>query len=110
MIKNIEKSTVLSLLDSVEYQDGQVVSKTLSQNKNVSLTLFSFAKGEEISSHKSSGDAVVQVLDGVAKITINEKDYEVKAGETIVMPAGEPHALFATEAFKMLLTVVFPQE
>lgn len=106
-IKNIELSKVLDMESLVAYQEGQVVSRTLAQGKNLSLTLFAFDKGEEISSHSSSGDAMVYLLDGEADITIAEKTYHVKKGETIVMPAGLPHALLAKEQFKMLLVVVF---
>lgn len=63
-IKNIQKQIKLCLKDEVEYREGQVVSKTLAQNRNVSLTLFAFEKGEEISTHSSGGDALVTVLDG----------------------------------------------
>lgn len=109
MFKNIEKSTVLKLVEQIEYNTGQVSSKTLSQNPNVSVTLFSFSKGEEISTHTSRGDAMVTVLEGLAKITVDNVDYQVGAGETIVMPATIPHALFAVENFKIILTVVFPK-
>ena len=108
MIKNIDFASPLSLGALVTYQTGQIVSRTLAQNRAVSMTLFAFDKGEEISSHESKGDAMVQVLDGKAKITIGEGEYVVSAGETIVMPAGVPHALEAVEPFKMFLTVVFP--
>jgi quercetin dioxygenase-like cupin family protein len=107
LIKNIELSKVLEMEALVEYQKGQVVSRTLAQGKNLSLTLFAFDKGEEISSHSSGGDAMVYILDGEADITIGENVYNVKKGETIVMPAGIPHALFAKEQFKMFLVVVF---
>lgn len=107
-IKNIDFSTVLTLAALVAYQPGQIVSKTLSQNKAVSLTLFAFEKGEEISSHDSEGDAMVYVFDGTGLITIDGKEYTVSAGETIVMPAGIQHAVYAPERFKMLLTVIFP--
>lgn len=109
MFKNIEKSSVLKLSEQIEYNAGQVSSKTLSQNPNVSVTLFSFSKGEEISTHTSRGDAMVTVLEGLAKITVDNVDYQVGAGETIVMPATIPHALLALEDFKMILTVVFPK-
>ena len=107
IIKNIEHSTPMAMEHLVAYQDGQVVSRTLAQNKSMNMTLFSFDKGEEISSHSSSGDALVYVLDGSTEITIGEGHYTVKKGETIVMPAGIPHALLAVERFKMLLVVVF---
>lgn len=90
-LKNIDMETILKLSDLVEYQKGQVVSRTLVQNKSVGITLFSFDAGEQISSHSSTGDALVYILDGSAKITIGEKTYFPKEGETIVMPAGIPH-------------------
>ena len=106
-LKNIAQEEVISLLEQVSYQPGQVVSKTLVQNDSVSVTLFAFDQGEEISSHASDGDAMVTILDGLAKITIHGTIYQLKAGETIVMPATLPHALFALEPFKMILTVIF---
>jgi len=106
-IKNIEFSKAVELKSLVSYQEGQVVSKTLAQGKPVSITLFAFDKGEEISSHASSGDAMVHILDGSAEITIGENKYIVNAGETIVMPANINHALLAIEKFKMILTVIF---
>jgi quercetin dioxygenase-like cupin family protein len=108
IMKNIDLATPLALDALVVYQKGQIVSRTLVQNRSVSLTLFAFDTGEEISSHASKGDAMVQVFDGKAKITIGENEYLLSAGETVVMPAGVPHALQAVEPFKMLLTVVFP--
>lgn len=106
-MKNIQKSQVLRLRDEIQYQDGQVVSKTLAQNKAVSLTLFAFEKGEEISTHESGGDAMVTVLDGTGRITIDGTEYLVCCGESIVMPARTPHAVYGQERFKMLLTVIF---
>lgn len=110
LIKNLSHSETLNFAEQVSYLDGQIVSKTLAQNKHHSLTLFAFDKGEEISTHDSSGDALVLALDGQGKITIDGKVYELKAGEAIVMPAQVPHAVFAPERFKMLLTVLFPEE
>ncbi|MDR5658638.1 cupin domain-containing protein [Serpentinicella sp. ANB-PHB4] len=107
LIKNIDLSKPYELESLVDYQEGRVVSRTLAQGKPLSLTLFAFDKGEEISSHTASGDAMVVILDGTAEITIGEETFELKKGETIVMPAGVPHALLAKENFKMLLTVVF---
>lgn len=106
-MKNISKSQVLTLKDEVAYQDGMVVSKTLVQNDAVSITLFSFDKGEEISTHESGGDAFVTCLDGVGKITVDGIEYILKEGKSIVMPAKHPHAVFGEERFKMLLVVVF---
>ena len=97
----------MTLKEQVSYQEGQVVSKTLAQNSAVSVTLFSFDKGEEISAHKSDGDAFVTCLDGVGKIAIDGKEYILHEGESIVMPAGHPYAVFGEERFKMLPVVVF---
>ncbi len=105
-IKNVKFSEALSLADLVEYQDGQVVSRTLAQPKGFNLTLFALAPGEGISTHTTSGDALVQVLDGTAEITIGGFTHKVSAGQSIVMPAGVPHGLEAKERFKMFLTVV----
>ncbi len=106
-IKNISKAEVMTLKDQVKYQTGQVVSKTLAQNEHVSVTLFSFDKGEEISTHESGGDAFVTCLDGVGKITIDGIEYQLHEGESIVMPARHPHAVYGQEQFKMLLVVIF---
>lgn len=106
-IKNIDKAKVLKLKNEVSYQPGQVVSKTLAQNSAVSVTLFAFDKGEEISTHESGGDAFVTCLDGVGKITIDGVGFELHEGESIVMPARHPHAVYGQEQFKMLLVVVF---
>ena len=106
-MKNINKSEVLILKNQVSYQEGQVVSKTLAQNDAVSVTLFAFDKGEEISTHESGGDAFVTCLDGVGEITIDGVSYELHEGESIVMPAKHPHAVRGKEQFKMLLVVVF---
>lgn len=105
-IKNIDHNQVLNLTDLVVYQEGQVVSRTLSQVKHISLTLFAFDAGEGISTHSAPGDAMVQVLDGVAEVTIGDEVFNVAAGESIVMPANIPHGLEARERFKMLLTLI----
>lgn len=106
-MKNISKAEVLTLRDQVTYQSGQVVSRTLAQNEHVSVTLFSFDKGEEISTHESGGDAMVTCLDGVGRITIDGVEHILHEGESIVMPARHPHAVYGQEQFKMLLVVVF---
>ena len=106
-IKNISKSEVLTLKEQVSYQKGQVVSKTLAQNDALSVTLFAFDKDEEISTHESGGDAMVTCLDGVGRITIDGVEHILHEGESIVMPARHPHAVYGQEQFKMLLVVVF---
>lgn len=106
-MKNVEKAEVVVLKEQIAYQNRQVVSMTMAQNSAVSITLFAFDKGEEISSHESGGDALVTCLDGVGEITIDDKKYELHEGESIVMPARHPHAVLGKERFKMLLVVVF---
>ena len=106
-IKNIDKSEVLTLKEQVSYQKGQVVSKTLAQNDAVSVTLFAFDKGEEISTHESGGDALVTCLDGVGRVTVDGVPHVLHTGESILMPARHPHAVYGQEQFKMLLVVVF---
>ena len=108
-IKNIEHEKVLQLTGEISVQQGQIVSKTLAQNNAVSVTLFAFAKGEEIGTHDSTGDALVHVLEGTGKFTVGGKEHICKAGDVLVMPAEVPHAVYAVEDFKWILTVVFPQ-
>ena len=107
MIKNLAHEQVLDLASQVEVQPGQIVSKTLSQNPAVSVTLFAFDAGEEISTHESKGDAMVTVLEGTGKFTVDGREYILDAGQTLVMPANKPHAVYAEESFKMMLVVVF---
>lgn len=107
MYKNINKNEVLGLAETVDYQAGQVVSKTLVQNELMSMTIFAFEKGEEISSHKSGGDAMVTVLEGVGQFTVDGEVRTLKKDQTLIMPKGLPHAVFAVERFKMQLTVSF---
>lgn len=109
-LKNIEQEDIVVLSELVSVNEGQIISKTLTQNEAVSITLFAFDKGEEISTHDSSGDAMVTVLEGTGQFTVDGKEYLLSAGQTLVMPAKKPHAVFAKEQFKMILTVIFPTE
>ena len=107
MYKNIAKQEKLLLKDLVDYQDGQVVSKTLVQNNSVSMTLFSFDKGEEISTHAAGGDAMVTVLDGTGRFTLGGEVFILSEGEPLIMPKNIPHAVYGEERFKMQLIVSF---
>jgi quercetin dioxygenase-like cupin family protein len=107
-LKNIPGEQVVDLAGLVQAAPGQVVSRTLAQNAAVSVTLFAFASGEEISTHVSNGDAMVTVLEGVGTFTVDGTEHIVHQGEALVMPAHKPHAVYAKEAFKLLLVVVFP--
>lgn len=107
MYKNIEKQKKLLLRDQVEYHPGQVVSKTLVQNETVSMTVFSFDKGEEISTHAAGGDAMVTVLEGKGRFTVGDEVFYLVAGETLIMPKNIPHAVYGEERFKMQLIVSY---
>jgi len=108
IIKNFPVEEVTNLAGQVNIQEGQIVSKTLAQNKHVSITIFAFDKDEEISTHDSDGDAMVNVLEGKGKFVIDGNEYIVSAGESIIMPSRKPHSVYAIEQFKMMLVVVFP--
>ena len=94
LIKNIEMAKVLELESLVAYQEGQVVSRTLAQGKNLSLTLFAFDKGEEISSHSSGGDAMVYILDGKAEITIGEQTFNLYSCRDLSFGSNPPGFYF----------------
>jgi quercetin dioxygenase-like cupin family protein len=106
LLKNIEFAKPRQLLSMVEYKEGQVVSRTLCQLPGLSITLFAFARGEGLSAHTVEADALVQILDGEALITIGQEAMTAAAGEVVAMPQGISHALEAKEPFKMLLTVI----
>jgi quercetin dioxygenase-like cupin family protein len=106
LIKNIDFSEPLSLVNLVDYEKGRVVSRTFAQNEAMSLTLFAFDEGEGLSTHAAAGDAMVQVLDGEVLLTIGDKEVNATAGEVVVMPADIPHSVDAVKRFKMLLTVI----
>lgn len=96
---------VLTLNDLVGYQPGAVVSRTLVNKKGGTVTMFAFDAGEGLSEHTAPFDALVQVIDGEAQITISGTEHSVRRGEAIVMPANHPHAVLATTRMKMLLVM-----
>jgi len=95
-----------NLVESIVYQDGAVVSRTLLKKPAGNVTLFAFDRGQELSEHTTPFDALVQVLDGEVRITIGGEPHVLRAGESVVMPGNVPHALMATQKFKMLLTMI----
>ena len=97
---------VATLRDMVDYQDGSVVSRTLLDKPTGSVTLFAFDEGQGLSEHTAPFDAMVNILDGEAEITIGGKVFTPGIGEMIVMPADIPHALKAVKKFKMLLVMI----
>jgi quercetin dioxygenase-like cupin family protein len=96
----------LSLADEVSYSPGSIVSRTLAKAPGGSLTLFAFDAGEELSEHTAPFDAFVQVLDGAVELTIGGEKVTARAGETVLMPRGVPHAVRAPGQFKMLLSMI----
>lgn len=97
---------IFSFRESVSYSDNAIVSKQVIKKPAGNLTLFAFDKGQELSEHTAPFDALVQVLEGEVRIRIDKKEHNLKEGFSIIMPANVPHALFAKEKFKMLLTMI----
>lgn len=104
-IKNLSGQTIdpASLID---YQTGSVVSREILKKTNGSITLFAFDEGEGLSEHTAPYDAVLHILDGEAEIKLSGENHNLKKGEMIIMPAGEPHSVKANGRFKMLLTMI----
>ncbi len=94
------------LTELIEYSTDSIVSKTILDKPVGTITLFAFDKGQKLSEHQVPYDAVVELLDGKAKLTIGAKEQEVSAGEIIIMPGNVPHSVVAVENFKMLLTMI----
>jgi len=99
-------SQVLHLLEMASYQDGAVVSRQITKADAGNVTLFAFDKDQGLSEHTAPFDALVYILEGAAQVTISGKLFDLKAGDAIIMPANEPHALKAAQKFKMLLTMI----
>ena len=96
----------MNLKELTAYQQGSIVSRTLVDKKTGTLTLFAFDKGQGLSEHTAPFDAVIQVLDGAAAVTIDGAVNQVVTGQMIIMPANIPHSVKAEEPFKMLLTMI----
>ena len=94
------------LVESVDYQKGSVVSKTIIDKKTGTVTLFAFDEDQGLSEHTTPFDALVYLLDGEARITISGNPIDAKEGEMVIMPANEPHSLKASKRFKMLLIMI----
>jgi len=104
--KTFEKATILNFPKLVEYSDNGITSKRVLEKSTGNVTLFSFDQGQKLSEHTAPFDALIQVLEGEAQITINHEPHHLKAGEAIIMPANIPHAVDALGKFKMLLTMI----
>ena len=104
--QDIPAARPLKLSEQVEYAEGSVVSRTLARGSAGTLTLFAFDEGEGLSEHTAPFDALVQILEGEADITISGKAIRARTGQLVVIPADEPHALSAPERFKMMLIMI----
>jgi len=100
------KAQVLPLKQMTNYQDGAIVSRQIIKAETGNVTLFAFDAEQELSEHTAPFDALVQVLEGQAEITIAGQSFRVEMGEAIILPAGQPHAVKAPQRFKMLLTMI----
>ncbi len=103
---SFEKSKIHKLKEAVNYSDGAIVSKTITKNNAGNVSLFAFDKGQNLSEHTAPFDALIQVMDGKARVTIAGEEYVLQEGEIIIMPANIPHAVEAIERFKMMLTMI----
>ncbi len=99
-------SQAVKLIDLIDYQEGSVVSRTIINKKTGTVTLFAFDEEQGLSEHTAPFDAMVNILDGGAEIIISGKTFNLKAGEIIIMPANEPHAVKAVKKFKMILIMI----
>jgi len=100
------KSEILHIAEMVNYQEGSVVSRQITKADAGNVTLFAFDKDQGLSEHTAPFDALVHVLEGEADVTISGQPFRLNAGDAIIMPANEPHALKAVQKFKMLLTMI----
>lgn len=104
--KGVPVAEALRLDELASYQEGSVVSRQIVKREKGNVTLFAFDEGQGLSEHTAPFDALVHVIDGEAEITISGKPIRTKAGEMVIMPANQPHALKAVNRFKMLLTMI----
>ena len=104
--KGLPGAQVARAVELVQYQDGAVVSREVVKKSNGNVTLFAFDEGQGLSEHTAPFDALVQVVEGDAEITIAGQPHRVQGGEMILMPASQPHALKALQRFKMILTMI----
>lgn len=106
MNSRIEIASTFVPVESIEYARGSVVSKTIVKKPTGNITLFAFDEGEGLTEHSSPHEALVQLLDGKAEITIEGSPYNLQTGQSIILPANIPHSLKAKEKFKMMLTMI----
>ena len=104
--KEFERAKIFNLIETIKYAEGAIVSKTITKRAEGTVTLFAFDKEQGLSEHTTPFDAQVHILDGIATISIDKKPYVLHKDDISIMPANVPHALEATEQFKMMLTMI----
>lgn len=109
-MSNTEHSTTVNFKEDISYAPNSVVSKRILEKSTGNITLFAFDKDQKLSEHTAPFDALVQCVEGEVQITIDNKEYHLNENDSIIMPANIPHAVYATEKFKMLLTMIKFQE
>ena len=100
------EAEVGKLTELVGYQEGAVVSRVVLKKSTGTITVFAFDQGQGLSEHTTPYDALANILEGESEITISGKPLRMKAGEAVIMPANQPHAVKAITKFKMLLTMI----
>jgi len=99
-------SEILKFAEMIAYQDAAVVSRQIIKTEGGNITLFAFDQAQGLSEHTAPFDALVHILEGQAQVSISGRSFALQAGDAVIMPANEPHALKATQKFKMLLTMI----
>lgn len=105
-ISEFNKAHIFKFEEEVDYSSASIVSKNVLKNPAGNVSLFSFDKNEGLSEHTAPFNAMVQIIDGKAEVSIDKKPYLLSKGDTIIMPANIPHSLKAVEKFKMILTMI----
>ncbi len=101
-----QKEKILSLAQETQFAANGIVSRTLLKTAHSRVVLFGFAQGQELTEHTSTQHATIQILSGACEFSLGGKPHALKAGDFLYMPPHLPHAVKATEAFSMLLTLV----
>ena len=105
-MNSFQESKVINQKELINYQKDSIVSKTIINGKNGTVTIFAFDEGQELSEHSAPFDALVNLIDGKVEIIISGKSFVLKENDLIIMPANKPHAVKAIKKFKMILTLI----
>lgn len=103
---HLPKSQKHVVLEIVEYVPDSIVCKTIIKSSEGKLSAVAFDKGEQFCETTAKYDTYVQIIDGKAKITIANKDWELKLGEGMIIPVNTIHCFKADSEFKMITTIL----